>query len=95
MSRLSAEEARKIAQAKDPSAAIEKILTAVTAAANQGKFKIHVRDHGFGDGACYTQESKWPAHCQAIMKELRALGYTCTQGSNCGQFVDLWLEVSW
>lgn len=95
MSLLTAEKARDLARAHDPSFAVENILIGVSAAAKAGEYRYKTREYGFGDGCCYTQESKWLALNQAIAKQLRGLGYTVEQRSNESQFVDLWLEISW
>ena len=93
--RLTAAEADAIASAKDPSRAIETILQWIRRAAENGKYEVITRDYGFGDGSCYTTPDNYPAHCTAIMEELRGLGYKVEIGSSCGQFVDVWLSVRW
>lgn len=93
--RLTAGQARDKARAKDPSAAVEVILEAVSEAAENGKYEITTRSFGFGDGSYYTSEAKWPAFGKAVIKELTALGYQCQIRSREAQFVDMWLEVSW
>lgn len=95
MSRLTAEEARQLADAHDPSKAIDAILANVRKAAARGEYMIKVSDFHFGSNVCYCPENQWPPLCQAIVKELRALGFQCDSRSECRQFVDLWLEVSW
>lgn len=93
--RLTAAKALEIAEAQDPSKAVEVILAMVRAAAQSGKYSIRVRDYDFGSSVCYSSERDWPETCKAIVKELRALGYTCAGRTEERQFVDLWLEVSW
>lgn len=93
--RLTAAEAVDLARAKDPAFAVETILAGVRKAAEQGKYEYITRQYGFGDGSCYCNEDKYPALCQSILKELRALGYNAYVGSQCSQFVDLWLCVEW
>ena len=95
MSRITAEQAASIAQAKDPSFAVDSILDGVRMAAADGKYEYITREYGFGDGSCYCNENKYPPLCQAILKELRALGYACTVRAYEGQFVDMWLSVKW
>ncbi|RIQ51148.1 hypothetical protein D0843_11030 [Bordetella avium] len=74
---------------------MDQILAGIEMAAKDGKYEYITREFGFGDGSCYTTEDKFPALCQAILKELRGLGFSVGIGSNCGQFVDLWLSVTW
>lgn len=76
--RLTAEKARDLARAKDPSFAVNEILEGIEAAAREGKYEYVTRKYGFGDGACYGNEDKWPALCQAIIKELRLLGFSAS-----------------
>lgn len=93
--RLTAEQARDMARAKDPAFAVDAILAGIKDAAEKGKYEYVTRQYGFGDGACYGNEDKWPALCQAIVKELRGLGFTARVRVQENQFVDLWLEVKW
>ena len=93
--RLTAEKARDLAKAKDPSFAVNEILQGIETAAREGKYEYVTRGYGFGSGECYSGEDKWPALCQAIAKELRGLGYSVRVRVNESQFVDLWLEVTW
>lgn len=95
MSRITAEQAASIAQAKDPYFAVDSILDGVRMAAADGKYEYITREYGFGDGSCYCNENKYPPLCHAILKELRALGYACTVRAHEGQFVDMWLSVKW
>jgi len=67
----------------------------VDAAAGDGKYEIQVRQFGFGDGCYYSTEDKWPEFGKAIIKQLTALGYQCRIRCYEGQFVDMWLEISW
>lgn len=93
--RLTAEQARNLAQAHDPAFAVDAILEGIKAAAKEGKYEYITRSFGFGDSACYAGEDKWPPLCQAIVKELRGLGYSVRGRAQENQFVDLWLEVKW
>ena len=93
--RLTAEKARDMARAQDPSFAVDTILARIEQAAKDGKYEYTTREYGFGDGWCYSSESKWPPLCQAIAKELRALGFKADVRVQENQFVDLWLQVSW
>src|SRR5690554_5658541 len=95
MTRITADQARDKAKAKDPSAAVAEILDAVANAAEEGKYEIQVRQHGFGSGSYYSTEEKWPEFGKAVIKELKGLGYQCRVRCYEGQFVDMWLEVSW
>lgn len=95
MTRMTADQARDKAKAKDPSATVDEILAMVDAAAGDGKYEIQVRQFGFGDGCYYSTEDKWPEFGKAIIKQLTALGYECRIRCYEGQFVDMWLEVSW
>ncbi|OZI56988.1 hypothetical protein CAL20_15350 [Bordetella genomosp. 4] len=74
---------------------MDTILAGVEKAARDGKYEYITREFGFGDGSCYTNEDKYSELCKAILKELRGLGFGAIVGSNCGQFVDLWLSVTW
>jgi len=94
MSKMTAEQARSIAQSKDPAFAVETILAGVAKAAEQGKYEYTTRDYGFGTST-YCNERDYPPLCLAILKELRGLGYTCAVRAEERQFVDLWLSVSW
>lgn len=93
--RLTAEQARNLAQAHDPCFAVDAILEGIKEAAKKGKYEYVTRSFGFGDSACYGNEDKWPALCQAIVKELRGLGFSARVRVQENQFVDLWLEVKW
>jgi len=93
--RMTAEKARDLARAKDPSFAVDEILAGIEDAAREGKYEYSTRAHGFGSGSCYGNEDKWPALNQAIIKELRKLGFAARVRVHEGQFVDLWLEVTW
>ncbi|KKO71800.1 hypothetical protein [Kerstersia gyiorum] len=94
--RLTAEKARDLARAKDPSFAVDQILAGIEQAAREGKYQYITREFGFGSGECYGNEPAWPALCQAIVKELRALGFTARVRVQDGsQFCDLWLDVTW
>lgn len=95
MSRMTADQARDIARAKDPSFAVDTILAGIAKVAEQGKYEYITRSYGFGDGSCYCNEDKWPRLCKAIVTELRSLGYDCLVRCDEGQFVDMWLEVTW
>lgn len=92
---LKAEQARKIASENDPSKALETILKRVEVAAQAGKYSIKVRDYGFGGGEYYAPAQQWPDFGKKLIGELRNLGYSADIGSECRQFVDVWLEVSW
>lgn len=93
--RLTAAMAESITRSKDPTFAVETILKGVRTAAENGKREYITREYGFGDGSCYTSFDKYPALCQAILKELRDLGFKADIDSSCGQFVDVWLSVRW
>lgn len=93
--RLTAEQARDLSRAKDPSFAVDEILAGIETAARAGKYEYITRDHGFGSGSCYGDEGKWPALNQAVTKELRKLRFSAQVRVNEGQFVDLWLSVKW
>lgn len=95
MTRMTAEKAREITQAKDPAFAVDTILASIAKAAEQGKYGCSVRDYGFGSGACYGNQKDWSPLCKAIIKELTDLGYICNVRYAEGQFVDMWLEVRW
>lgn len=95
MSKLSAKNAQDIARAKDPSFAVDTILAGIAKEAEAGKYEYTTRAYGFGDGSCYCSEDKYPPLCSAIIKELRALGYSCAVRADERQFVDMWLEVKW
>lgn len=95
MTRLTAEKAREITQAKDPAFAVDTILAGIAKAAEQGKYGYRVSDYGFGSGACYCNQKDWPPLCKAIIKELTDLGYRCDVRCVEGQFVDMWLAISW
>lgn len=95
MSRLTAADAAKIADEKDPSIAIEFILQGIRNVAEKGERKYVTRAFGFGNGSCYTVLENYPPLCKAILKELCELGYQASVRSASHQFVDIWLEVSW
>lgn len=94
MSFMPAEKARDIARSKDPVFAVETILAGVAKSAEAGQYLYVTRDYGFGSHT-YCNEKDYPLLCKAILKELRGLGYQCEVAAKEGQFVDLWLEVSW
>lgn len=91
---ITADQARDITRAKDPTFAIETIVGGITKAAESGKYEYTIRDYGFGT-SCYCNEEKYPELCKAILKELRGLGYRCTVQAVERQFVDMWLEIRW
>lgn len=93
MAKLTAAQALDIAKAKDPSAIVDKILERIKEAAEAGRYYIHVRDFGFGSGAWYSGDGT--AEGRAVIEELRKLGFKTSIGSECLQFVDIWLSVSW
>ncbi|CAE6906101.1 conserved protein of unknown function [Pseudomonas marincola] len=92
--RITASEAKSLAQAKDPAFAVETILAGVKKAAEEGKYEYTTRDYGFSTST-YCNERDYPPLCIAILKELRSLGYTCEVRAEERQFVDLWLVVKW
>lgn len=94
MSRLTAEKARDLARAKDPSFAVDTILAGIAAAAADGKYEFTVRDYGFGTST-YCNEKDYPELCKAILNELSALGYRCVVKVMERQFTDVWLEIRW
>lgn len=96
MGRLKAEEAKLIAQSKDPALAVDTILEKVREHAEAGRYSLIVRDYGFSTGECYTSEDKYPPLCRGIVNELRQLGYEASVVSNDGSIaVDMYLRVSW
>ncbi|QCG75939.1 hypothetical protein EST35_0056 [Pseudomonas phage vB_PaeM_PA5oct] len=84
MSRLTAEQARDIARAKDD---VDAILNDIAKAAAEGKYVYTTRAYGFGTGGGRRSD--------AILKVLRSLGYDCAVHAEGRQSVDLWLEVKW
>ncbi len=92
--RITAAEAKGLAQAKDPAFAVETILAGVRKAAEDGKYEYITREYGFGTST-YRNECDYPKLCISILKELRALGYVCEVHAEERQFVDLWLSVKW
>lgn len=94
MSLMTADIARDIARAKDPSFAVETIVANIAKEAEEGKYSYTTRDYGFGTST-YCSEKDYPLLCQAILKELRGLGYYCQVQAKELQFVDLWLEIRW
>jgi len=94
MSRMTADQARDIARAKDPAFAVDTILDGIAKAAEAGNYKYTTRDYGFGTST-YCNEDQYPELCKAILKELRALGYRCACKAQERQLVDLWLEIYW
>lgn len=95
MTRLSAAEAQALSMKNDPEVAVDVIMAGIQAAATKGEWVYVTRDHGFGDGGLYTSEKNYPDHIRTILKELRGYGYNCDVKCREGQFVDMWLEVSW
>lgn len=93
--RFDANQARQIAEAHDPSVAVDAILASVRRAAERGDYVALIRDFNFGSSVCYGAENTCPPLCQAIVKDLRSLGFRCDVRSEDRQFVDLWLEVTW
>lgn len=92
--RLSAAEAKSLAQAKDPAFAVDTILAGIKKAAENGKYEYVTREYGFGTST-YCNECDYPRLCIEILKELRSLGYVCAVHAEERQFVDLWLCVTW
>lgn len=92
--RITAAEAAALAQAKDPAFAVDTILAGVKKAAEAGRYEYTTREYGFGTST-YCNERDYPPLCIAILKELRALGYSCAVHAKESQFVDLWLSVKW
>ena len=93
--RLTAKQAHDLARAKDPAFALDAILAGIEKASLEGRYEYITRNYGFGSSQCYAAEEKYPALCQVILKELRDLGYKARVQSECRQFVDLWLSVTW
>lgn len=93
---MKASEARQMSDSQRPDKAVEGILERVKEAAKAGKYRIRVTDHGFGDSKLYEHGAHgWSTLQAAIAKELWNLGYEVVQKSECKQFVDIYLEVSW
>lgn len=93
---MKASEARKISDSQQPDKAVEGILDRIKEAAKAGKYNIRVTDHGFGDSKLYEYGAHgWGALQRNIAERLINLGYELLQRSECKQFVDIYLEVSW
>jgi hypothetical protein len=95
MTLLTAKEALEIARKSDPEHTLRNILGLVKLAAERGKYIIQVREWGFGGGEYYCPQQQWPSAGKTIMGQLRELGFSADIKSAEGQFVDVWLEVSW
>ncbi len=91
--KLTAAEALRISRQKDPDTYVDEILACVQRAAEVGEFKIKSYACGFGEGRMYG--GKPDKVQQAVLDKLKALGYQTQMCVREGQFVDLWLEVSW
>lgn len=92
---ITAAEAAALARSKSPDGALDLILAEVRKQAEAGKTSLKTYSCGFGDGALYTDESKYPELQREVLKRLRALGYRAEVRVEERQFVDLWLHVSW
>ncbi len=90
---LTAAEALRISKLKDPSVYVAAILTCVRRAAEAGQTSIKTYECGFGDGRLYG--GKPDKVQQAVLDELKRLGYRTEIRVMESQFVDIWLEVSW
>jgi hypothetical protein len=93
--RLTAKEARKMAENSNPAKAVGEILAAIELLASLGERIYKTRNYEFGSGKCYCSEKDYPEICKVILRELRLLGYKCSVKSEERQFVDMWLEVAW
>ncbi|ARU04700.1 hypothetical protein CCO03_08450 [Comamonas serinivorans] len=72
---------------------VAEILEAVKAAAQEGKTTLKTYARDFGSGNLYGGQ---PTVAQAaVIARLNELGFKTAIRSECRQFVDIWLEVSW
>lgn len=93
---MKASEARQISDSQQPEKAVESILERIKEAAKAGKYNIRVTDHGFGDSKLYEHGARgWGTLQRNIAEQLMNLGYEVFQTSECKQFVDIYLEISW
>lgn len=95
MERLKASAAKELSKANDPESVVESILSRVEKAANEGNWKVQIRDFGFGSNVYYSGPNEWPSAGKAVIHELRKLGYAVDIRCEDRQFVDIFLEVSW
>jgi hypothetical protein len=95
MEKMTAKEAAKLSKENNSEVIVENILKSVEKAAKDGAFEIKVREYGFNSSAHYGATDNFPTKTKEVIKELRQLGYRADIKTNEGQFVDLYLSVSW
>ena len=94
MSRITAQKARELSRAY-AAFAVDEILAGIEKEASEGKYEFVTAAYGFGSSACYASMDKWPALCQAIVAELRDLGFRADVRVHEKHFVEMWLQVTW
>ena len=90
---LTAEKAREIAGVDKVSEGVALILSLIEKEAKQKKRNLRTWECGFGEGHLYGGH---PNETQkAILEKLKELGFSVKISSECGQFVNVFLEVTW
>jgi hypothetical protein len=92
--RLTAARAKELALANSAPRIVDELLEQVRQAAEKGLTKTENRSY-FGGGEFYRNEKDYPEWGKQVLAELRRLGFACTIRCREGQFVDMWLEISW
>lgn len=90
---IGANEANAIAKESSGIHITEEIMKRIVKAAENGKFRLEVRDFGFGDSELYSGEMNDKQ--RKSVNKLKELGYKTTIRTEEKQFVDIYLEVIW
>lgn len=92
---FSARDAKVLARLNDPDELLKVILDEIKHEANSGKYEYITRGRGFGEGELYDIETNYPPKIRKVLEALRDLGFDAQIVTDCRQFVDIYLRVSW
>jgi hypothetical protein len=92
--RMTAAQAKELSLANAADRIVDDLLAQVRRAAEKGLTQTENRSY-FGGGEFYRAEKDYPQWGKQVLAELRRLGFECTVRCKEGQFVDMWLEISW
>jgi hypothetical protein len=92
---FNARDAKALAKLNDPDELLKVILEEIKYEASEGKYEYITRDRGFGEGALYDIEDNYHSKIKNVLTSLRDLGFDAQIITDCRQFVDIYLRVSW
>lgn len=92
---FSAKDAKALAKLNDPNELLNVILEEIRHEASEGKYQYITRDRGFGEGELYDVEQNYPPKIKQVLTSLRDRGFDAQIVTDCRQFVDIYLQVSW